>query len=73
MNLGTFDFIQLKTFERCFDMAAVHRPISGEGLMPYGQVTYGLLGELMEIQFLSVRLGKEVIKQSVTHFGHDQT
>ena len=41
--------------------------------MPYGQVTYGLLGELMEVQFLSVRLGKVVMNQSVTHFGHDQT
>ena len=41
--------------------------------MPNRQVTYRLLGELMEVQFSSVLLGKEVMSQSVTHIGHDWT
>jgi len=41
--------------------------------MPNWQVTYRLLGELMEVQFVRVRLGKEIMSESVTHVGHDWT
>jgi hypothetical protein len=73
LNMSALNFVEFEVFQSRFDMTAVHRPISSEGLMPNRQITYGLLSELMEVQFLSVRWGKEVINQSVTHFGHDQT
>ena len=54
-------------------MAAIHRTISDQRLMTDRQIVDGLASELVEFQFFLAKWGKEVMSESVTDVGHDQS
>ena len=54
-------------------MAAIHRTISDQRLMADRQIVDGLTSELVEFQFFLVKWGKDVMSESVTDIGHDQS
>ena len=71
--MGALHLGEIKVANLLFDMTAIHRPIGDQRLVTDRQIVDGVTSELVEFQFFLVEWGKEVMSESVTDIGHDQT